>query len=217
MLRTGRDFMKLNTNILHFALVASSALLIQVMEVSTAGAIAATPTPTPLPTAPSTRTPTPPPGEKALKPLSKVCVNLQTGGVAVRPECIKPAKPFAPQAEAEVPAGTTNIGVRAYGFVFRGGALDKSRSSANVSSRRLNKQVYCVRATGIDPRTGPIPVTSVDFSLSECPDKPVLPISRNINSGCRDDEYAFIVWGCTNKPEPGRVYDDGNAFSFIIP
>ena len=207
--------MKLNANIFRLGIVATSALLMQVVQISTAVAVPQRPTPRPMAT--PTPTPTPAPGEKALSPLAKVCVHVQTGGVAVRPECMKPDSPFGPRVEIEAPAGATNIGVRAYGFVLRGGALDRRRSSANVSSRRINKQVYCVRAAGVDPRTGPIPVVSVDFSLSECPEKPVLPISSAMNSGCKNDEFGFIVLGCSHEPKPGYVYDDGNAFSFIIP
>ena len=203
--------------IFRLALTVTSALFVQ-FTATTSTAEATTPAPaTPTPTAVPMRTPITDPGEKALKALSKVCVNYQTGNVAVRPDCIKWSNQGSLKGEAEVPAGTTNIGVRAYGFVFRGGTLDKGRSSANVSSRRINKQVYCVRAVGLDPRTGPIPVVSVDGSLSECPDKPVLPLSRNVNSGCKNDEYAFVVMGCSHQPQPGLTYDDGNAFSFIIP
>jgi hypothetical protein len=74
-----------------------------------------------------------------------------------------------------------------------------------------------VKAAGVDPRTSSVPVVSVDFSLSECPDKPVLPISSTLNSGCKNDEFGFLVLGCSHEPKPGYVYDDGNAFSFIIP
>jgi hypothetical protein len=151
------------------------------------------------------------------KALSKVCVNYQTGGVTVRPECQRSSNPLALRGEGEVPAGTTNLGPRAYGFIARDGTLDKARSSINVSSRRLSEQVYCVRAAGLQPKTSPVPVTSVDFSSSECPDKPVLPISNTINSGCKDDEFGFIVLGCRHTPQPGYTYDNGNAFSFIIP
>lgn len=140
--------------------------------------------------------------------LLKVCVNKTTNVLSLSAQCR--------DSNVELPFGTAALGTRAYGFVNRDGELDRKRSSLNVSSRRLNKQVYCVKVKDVDPRTSSVPVASVDFSLSECEEKQILPIST-ANSGCKFDEFGFTIPRCTVAQTNGVVYSYGVAFSFIIP
>ena len=147
--------------------------------------------------------------------VPKVCWNVATGALSIRLACLKAGHPGAPKGETATEIPTSKPGPRAYGFVYGDGSLDRTRSSTNVSSRRLpNASVYCIKALGVDPKTA-VPVASTDFSLSSCASNAVQPISRLANSGCTEREFAFRFSTCVRDDEPAE--EQGNAFSFIVP
>ena len=147
--------------------------------------------------------------------VPKVCRNVATGALSLRLACLKAGHSLAPKGEIATEIPTSRPVARAYGFVYGDGSLDRTRSSTNVSSRRLpNDSVYCIKALGVDPQTA-VPVASTDFSLSSCASNAVQPISRLANSGCTEREFAFRFSTCVRDDEPAE--EQGNAFSFIVP
>jgi hypothetical protein len=129
----------------------------------------------------------------------RICSNDKNGDVIVRTKCKK--------GETTLKSTQQLIRAKAWGYI-NDGTVDTTRSSANLTARRLSTGLYCVRVTGLS-RAEVLPVITPDFSLSAC-SKNFSSIISTVNSGCESDEFGII-----NQCLEGGQSDF--AFSIIVP
>ena len=129
----------------------------------------------------------------------RICSNDTTGDVIVRAKCKK--------GETTLKSTQQLIRAKAWGYITDG-TVDTTRSSSNLTARKLDTGLYCVRVTGLS-RAEVLPVITPDYSLSTCA-KNFSSIISTVNSGCDSDEFGII-----NQCNVGGQSDF--AFSIIVP
>ena len=134
----------------------------------------------------------------------RICSNDKNGGVLVRAKCKR--------GETTLKSTQQLIRAKAWGFITDG-TVDTTRSSANLTARKLSTGLYCVRVTGLS-RAEVLPVITPDFSLSACA-KNFSSIISTVNSGCESDEFGILNQCLQDAGNPGGQSDF--AFSIIVP
>jgi hypothetical protein len=134
----------------------------------------------------------------------RICSNDKNGDVIIRAKCKK--------GETTLKSTQQLIRAKAWGFI-NNGTVDTTRSSANLTARKLSTGLYCVRVTGLS-RAEVLPVITPDFSLSACT-RNFSSIISSVNSGCESDEFGIINQCFQDAGNPAVQSDF--AFSIIVP